>query len=727
MSYEDNSAGLMEPANNQTLDHIRAYVKLAAKSGVWVWAYMGNIGFPLAPYPYYAAVAEDIAHLAKEGVSGYFGQAASAGGADMTELRAYLMGRKTLDPSLPTDMLVHEFLWGFYGPSAAPFVLKYMTIMSKAAKALAPRMYHGHHTTKDYSPSSPLFSNETVVAAAAAMASAAKALAVDDEEHRVRVLRSSLAINYIVLLRWQDYFSFVKTQRRAWPLATSDKRQFFAQFVAACNHTVHSINVPTCAGWVNGPGPSGRECWKMGGNLTEFENFLFPAVKTNGWSTASRWKTDEALNRSSARARESPRPWVNSASGVHTVLIGDEDMTDADVRHAAASGAAPDFVWGGSATHTRTWRQAAPNVVLTRYVAFAHDPTCTHYTGCTDGNLTWWRKTHPTWLMYRCDRKTLAYKCFPPNPCDPPLPLDISNPEVVDFQLQKAVLPAKANGFDGIAWDNYNLNNAIKACGHYDASGQWVQQYNGTNESISQSGRVAYARDVLQWTDRITEASHKVGMKMIPNYSPTAALNSPDLLHVSHSTDGVLDEAGFYSATSKRLGKSWEHKVAFALMQQKIGKSYYAINEYGQQQFHCAGFSCDKNVSKLNTSMPVDVHAWVLASFLLSNTNSSGTTLVCTQCYGYGGANFSWWPEDAAKVGAPTSHAPTKLPSGLYVRYYEHALIVANPSESGGAVAFEIPTGTVYREVLGQEELFARGGKALSLESGRAAVLMKTK
>jgi hypothetical protein len=396
MSYEDNSAGLMEPANNQTLDHIRAYVKLAAKSGVWVWAYMGNIGFPLAPYPYYAAVAEDIAHLAKEGVSGYFGQAASAGGADMTELRAYLMGRKTLDPSLPTDMLVHEFLWGFYGPSAAPFVLKYMTIMSKAAKALAPRMYHGHHTTKDYSPSSPLFSNETVVAAAAAMASAAKALAVDDEEHRVRVLRSSLAINYIVLLRWQDYFSFVKTQRRAWPLATSDKRQFFAQFVAACNHTVHSINVPTCAGWVNGPGPSGRECWKMGGNLTEFENFLFPAVKTNGWSTASRWKTDEALNRSSARARESPRPWVNSASGVHTVLIGDEDMTDADVRHAAASGAAPDFVWGGSATHTRTWRQAAPNVVLTRYVAFAHDPTCTHYTGCTDGNLTWWRKTHPT-------------------------------------------------------------------------------------------------------------------------------------------------------------------------------------------------------------------------------------------------------------------------------------------------------------------------------------------
>jgi hypothetical protein len=43
----------------------------------------------------------------------------------------------------------------------------------------------------------------------------------------------------------------------------------------------------------------------------------------------------------------------------------------------------------------------------------------------------------------------------------------------------------------------------------------------------------------------------------------------------------------------------------------------------------------------------------VLASYLLSNLNASGTTLVCTQCYGFGGANYSWWPEDGAKVGKP--------------------------------------------------------------------------
>ena len=47
---------------------------------------MGNLGFPLAPYPYYSLLADDISALHEEGVSGYFAQAAAAGGADMSEL-----------------------------------------------------------------------------------------------------------------------------------------------------------------------------------------------------------------------------------------------------------------------------------------------------------------------------------------------------------------------------------------------------------------------------------------------------------------------------------------------------------------------------------------------------------------------------------------------------------------------------------------------------------------
>ena len=83
---------------------------------------MGNLGFPLAPYPYYSLLADDISALHEEGVSGYFAQAAAAGGADMSELRSFLIGRKTADPKLNTSDLVRSFVRGFYGDAAAPHI-----------------------------------------------------------------------------------------------------------------------------------------------------------------------------------------------------------------------------------------------------------------------------------------------------------------------------------------------------------------------------------------------------------------------------------------------------------------------------------------------------------------------------------------------------------------------------------------------------------------------------
>ena len=40
---------------------------------------------------------------------------------------------------------------------------------------------------------------------------------------------------------------------------------------------------------------------------------------------------------------------------------------------------------------------------------------------------------------------------------------------------------APFNALDRSSQDNFNLGNSIKACGHYDAGGGWVQMYNGTN------------------------------------------------------------------------------------------------------------------------------------------------------------------------------------------------------------------------------------------------------
>jgi hypothetical protein len=191
----------------------------------------------------------------------------------MSELRAYLMGRKTFDPALDTATLVEEFVEGFYGLAAAPSVLSYMRIMRAAVTT---------HGGRDFTPGSVMYTNETVMNAAAAMTAAAKAVGGSEKagysQFHARVLRSSISIFYLVLLRWDDYVRFCQTEGRPWPLASTSKRAFFTeQFAVACNHTVSStIAVPICAGWAD-PGPSGHHCWDLHGNITQFERYLFPS------------------------------------------------------------------------------------------------------------------------------------------------------------------------------------------------------------------------------------------------------------------------------------------------------------------------------------------------------------------------------------------------------------------------------------------------------------------
>jgi hypothetical protein len=101
--------------------------------------------------------------------------------------------------------------------------------------------------------------------------------------------------------------------------------------------------------------------------------------------------------------------WPDSTVGIHTILIGDGSDTAAQIATLAKQGAAPDFIWGGGLR----WKQYNAQSVATKYVAFTHDPTNNY-------NYTWWKEAHPTWILYRCDRQTPAFKCFPGLPSRTP-------------------------------------------------------------------------------------------------------------------------------------------------------------------------------------------------------------------------------------------------------------------------------------------------------------------
>ena len=200
----------------------------------------------------------------------------------MRELRAFPTGRLTADPSLDTDALVTEFVSSFYGEKAAPFVHTYMETMRHAAQQQAEQ--NGPPLTPN--PSAAYLTNQTVLRAAAALSQALQALdryqdessaaAASTAAYRDRVLRSSVSINYLVLLRWDEYVSFARGRGETWPLATANKRRFFSGHFAVpavLNATglLTGIAVPTCGGWV-----LGENCWNKQGNISDFERFLFP-------------------------------------------------------------------------------------------------------------------------------------------------------------------------------------------------------------------------------------------------------------------------------------------------------------------------------------------------------------------------------------------------------------------------------------------------------------------
>src|SRR5207249_2151743 len=112
----------------------------------------------------------------------------------------------------------------------------------------------------------------------------------------------------------------------------------------------------------------------------------------------------------------------------------------------------------------------------------------------------WWQANHPDWVEYQCDKTTVAYITDGSGA----VPLDITNPAVLQYLEQTYYGPALAGTYykypgkyDGMAFDNATLTNgggwSGMRCGHYDTSGNWIQQYSGTQDDP------AWRSSVITW------------------------------------------------------------------------------------------------------------------------------------------------------------------------------------------------------------------------------------
>ncbi len=133
MGYEfnedrDTMASLFTPANDRARERIAAWSKIAPQLAVWDYWILFATDYT-APYTNVAALPDNLRFYRDCGVKDLYVEAERPYSGSFTALRRYLGERLMLDPDDDAALLTAEFLAGYYGEAAAPYLRNYLDYM----------------------------------------------------------------------------------------------------------------------------------------------------------------------------------------------------------------------------------------------------------------------------------------------------------------------------------------------------------------------------------------------------------------------------------------------------------------------------------------------------------------------------------------------------------------------------------------------------------------------
>ena len=190
---------------------------------LYIWDYTTNFRHYLLPHPNLAVLGPNLRFFVAHHVKGVFEQGAyQGGGAEMAELRAWMLARLLWDPTQRTDRLVREFTDGYYGP-AGRHVRAYLKVTHDAVALSGDWL-------GCYSPPTAGFLSFKTLRAGWAHLAAAEAAVAGNPQLRRRVQVAQLPVRYAFLTRWDDMRRQARAGGAAWPMADSAR--------AACDEFV---------------------------------------------------------------------------------------------------------------------------------------------------------------------------------------------------------------------------------------------------------------------------------------------------------------------------------------------------------------------------------------------------------------------------------------------------------------------------------------------------------
>lgn len=184
------------PQNASFGDDIRGWSKLTNR--LYIWDYCTNFANYMQPHPDYFTLGPTIRWFSENGVKGVFEEGDyNSNGGDMAELKAWLIAQMLWDPKQDPDKLIDEFLSGYFGSSAAPFIKQYLQLMAKEAQSVHLSFALGTRT--------PFLRYEVMKQADALWGKAWDARGRAGADFEANVFRSRLGPYYVILRRWPEF------------------------------------------------------------------------------------------------------------------------------------------------------------------------------------------------------------------------------------------------------------------------------------------------------------------------------------------------------------------------------------------------------------------------------------------------------------------------------------------------------------------------------------------
>lgn len=206
-------APLDDPSNALFLADLQGWSKLCQR--LYVWDYVTDFANYVLPHPNWFTLGLNLRLFAQYNVKGVFEEGAYAGpGAEMAELRSWVLAQLLWNPQQDDRAMIQEFLDGYYGKAAAKPIRRYLDLMQDASQGFYLACY-----TRPNAP----FRTFKVLTEAETLWQQAEKVSANNPEKLARVRVAHLPVRLAFLRDWTNLRDECRKQNGKWPLPESRK------------------------------------------------------------------------------------------------------------------------------------------------------------------------------------------------------------------------------------------------------------------------------------------------------------------------------------------------------------------------------------------------------------------------------------------------------------------------------------------------------------------------